>query len=40
MRPTRSIMSPTTSTSEYIPMMWKLMTVKMSSSAWPWPTTT
>ena len=33
-------MSPTTMTSEYIPMMWKLITVKMSPSACPWPTTT
>ena len=37
--PTRSMTSPTTSTSPYMPTMCTLMTQNVSPVLWPWPTT-
>ena len=38
-RPMRSMSSPMTSTSAYMPTMWRLITVKTSACSWSWPTT-
>jgi hypothetical protein len=39
-RPIRSTSQPITSTSAYMPTMWRLITVKTSLWWWPWSITT